>query len=498
MMATMNLSSLLVDSAANRPDGIAVRLDTDVLTYGQLDDLSARLAGGLARSGLHAGDRVGLMLPNSPAWPVAYYAVLRAGGTVVPINPLLKSRELTHYLVDSGARCLLASGEQLAAAEQPPDVDLRLVDLDRYRERLAAEEPLVGVAARDPHDTAVILYTSGTTGRPKGAELTHDNLTRNATVTATTLFGLGPGDVVLGCLPLFHSFGQTCALNASVRSGATLTLLPRFDAGRALELMARDSVTVFAGVPTMYTALLHHPGAAGAPVPSLRLCVSGGAALPVEVLCGFEATFGTMILEGYGLSETSPVACFNHPDRPRQPGSIGTPIEGVEMRLVDEDGSAVAPGEVGEIAIRGHNVMKAYWGQPEATAAVMAEGWFRTGDLGRRDEDGNYYVVDRKKDLIIRGGFNVYPREVEEVLYEHPAVAAVAVVGTPDARLGEEVGAAVVRKAGMDVTEDELREFVKARLAGYKYPRHVWFVEVLPTTATGKIMRREVEVPTFP
>ena len=491
-MATMNLSSLLVDSATRHADRLAVRLDADVLTYGQLDDLSARLAGALTRSGLQAGDRVGLMLPNSLAWPVAYYGVLRAGGTVVPINPLLKSRELTHYLVDSGASVLITAGDQ------QPDVDVAVLELDRFRELLANQEPLIEVVARAPDDTAVILYTSGTTGRPKGAELTHDNLTRNATVTATTLIGLGPEDVVLGCLPLFHSFGQTCALNASVRSGASLTLLPRFDAGRALDLMARDAVTVFAGVPTMYSALLHHPGAADADVRSLRLCVSGGAALPVEVLCGFEATFGTMILEGYGLSETSPVACFNHPDRSRRPGSIGTPIEGVEMRHVDAAGDVAPAGEVGEIAIRGHNVMKGYWGQPEATAAVMADGWFRTGDLGRRDEDGNYYVVDRKKDLIIRGGFNVYPREVEEVLYEHPAVAAVAVVAIPDDRLGEEVGAAVVRKAGTDVTEDELREFVKAGLAAYKYPRHIWFVDALPTTATGKIMRREVEVPAFP
>ena len=491
-MATMNLSSLLVDSATRHADRLAVRLDADVLTYGQLDDLSARLAGALTRSGLQAGDRVGLMLPNSLAWPVAYYGVLRAGGTVVPINPLLKSRELTHYLVDSGASVLITAGDQ------QPDVDVAVLELDRFRELLANQEPLIEVVARAPDDTAVILYTSGTTGRPKGAELTHDNLTRNATVTATTLIGLGPEDVVLGCLPLFHSFGQTCALNASVRSGASLTLLPRFDAGRALDLMARDAVTVFAGVPTMYSALLHHPGAADADVRSLRLCVSGGAALPVEVLSGFEATFGTVILEGYGLSETSPVACFNHPDRSRRPGSIGTPIEGVEMRLVDEVGDVAPAGEVGEIAIRGHNVMKGYWGQPEATAAVMADGWYRTGDLGRRDADGNYYVVDRKKDLIIRGGFNVYPREVEEVLYEHPAVAAVAVVAIPDDRLGEEVGAAVVRKAGTDVTEDELRAFVKAGLAAYKYPRLIWFVDALPMTPTGKIMRRDVEVPTFP
>ena len=491
-MAKMNLSSLLVDSAAGRPDCVAVRLDTDVLTFRQLDDLSARLAGYLTRAGLGPGDRVGLMLPNSLAWPVAYYGILRAGSVVVPINPMLKPRELAHYLVDSGARMLITAGDQW------PEVDVTVIGLDRFAELLAGEAPLVATTERDPGDTAVILYTSGTTGRPKGAELTHDNLTRNATVAATTLFGLGSEDVVLGCLPLFHSFGQTCALNASVRSGASLTLLPRFDAGRALEIIARDGVTVFAGVPTMYSALMHDPGAGEADVRTLRLCVSGGAALPVEVLHGFEAAFDTVVLEGYGLSETSPVACFNHPNRPRLPGSIGTPIEGVQLRLVDETGAEARPGEVGEIAIRGHNVMKGYWHQPEATAEVLTEGWFRTGDLGRRDDDGNYFIVDRKKDLIIRGGFNVYPREVEEVLYEHAAVAAVAVVGIPDARLGEEVGAAIVRKAGMDTTEEELREYVKARCAAYKYPRRIWFVDALPMTPTGKIVRREVEVPSVP
>jgi long-chain acyl-CoA synthetase len=277
----------------------------------------------------------------------------------------------------------------------------------------------------------VILYTSGTTGRPKGAELTHANLARNAAVTATTLLRLEPGDVVMGCLPLFHSFGQTCGLNAAVGAGASLTLLARFDPGKALEVIQRDQVTVFEGVPTMYVALLNHPGRGDADVGSLRLCVSGGAALPVEVLRGFEAAFGCIILEGYGLSETSPVASFNHPDRDRKPGSIGTPIEGVELRLVGLDGGDVAAGEVGEIAVRGHRLMKGYWAREEATREAIPDGWLRTGDLARQDTDGYFFIVDRKKDLIIRGGYNVYPREVEEVLYEHPAVAEAAVVGIP-------------------------------------------------------------------
>jgi long-chain acyl-CoA synthetase len=349
------------------------------------------------------------------------------------------------------------------------------------------------VARRADDDTAVILYTSGTTGTPKGAELTHANMRRNASVTATTLLALGPDDVVMGCLPLFHSFGQTCGLNAAVQSGACLTLISRFSAAQALRVIERDRVTVFEGVPTMYVGLLHE--AADAPDTStLRLCVSGGAALPVEVLHGFESAFGTVILEGYGLSETSPVATFNRRDR-RKPGSIGLPIEGVELRLVGENGQPVPAGEVGEIAIRGHNVMKGYRQRPEETAAAISGGWFRTGDLARADEDGFYYIVDRKKDMIIRGGYNVYPREIEEVLYEHPAVLEAAVIGVPHPSLGEEIAAAVALRPGAAVTPEELRDWVKQRVAAYKYPRHVWLADSLPKGPTGKILKREITVP---
>jgi long-chain acyl-CoA synthetase len=300
---------------------------------------------------------------------------------------------------------------------------------------------------------------------------------------------------MMGCLPLFHVFGLTCGLNATVTAGGTLTLLPRFDAGKALEIIHRDGVTIFEGVPTMYAAMLHHPDADPSHAASLRVCVSGGAAMPVEVLRGFEAKFGCVILEGYGLSETSPVASFNHPDKVRKPGSVGTPVEGVEMRLVGDSGATVPSGEVGEIAIRGHNVMKGYWDRPEATAEAIPDGWFRTGDLARCDEDGYYFIVDRKKELIIRGGYNVYPREIEEVLHEHPAVAEVAVVGIPHPELGEEVGAAVALKPGATATPEELRVFTKERVAAYKYPRHVWLVAELPKGPTGKILRREVRPP---
>jgi long-chain acyl-CoA synthetase len=304
-----------------------------------------------------------------------------------------------------------------------------------------------------------------------------------------------PDDVVMGCLPLFHVFGLTCGLNASVLSGSCLTLLPRFDGAKALGMIGRDHVTVFEGVPTMYAAMLHVPDRETYDVSSLRACVSGGSAMPVEVLRSFEEAFGCIVLEGYGLSETSPVASFNHPHAERKPGSIGTPVEGMEMRLVDDGGEEVGGDDVGEIAIRGEGLMKGYWNRPEATAESIPDGWFRTGDLARRDEDGYFFIVDRKKEMIIRGGYNVYPREIEEALYEHPAVAEVAVVGVPHSELGEEVGAAVAFKAGESADVDELREFAKARVAAYKYPRHLWVLDELPKGPTGKILRRSVELP---
>jgi len=490
-----NLALDLREAAQMYPDRPAVRLDDAVVSYALLDELSARVAGWLRERGLRHGDPVGIMLPNVPHFPVFYYGVLRAGGAVVPMNPLLKSREVAHYLGDSGARLVLAwettaSEAQAGAADAGASaVIVGGATLDAVRAWPLSPD----VAKRADDDTAVILYTSGTTGTPKGAELTHANMRRNASVTATMLLGLGPDDVVMGCLPLFHSFGQTCGLNAAVQSGACLTLIPRFSAAQALRVIERDQVTVFEGVPTMYVAMLHE-GAGTADTSALRLCVSGGAALPVEVLHGFESAFGTVILEGYGLSETSPVATFNRRDQ-RKPGSIGLPIEGVELRLISDSGDEVTDGAVGEIAIRGHNVMKGYRGRPEATAAAISGGWFRTGDLARADEDGFYYIVDRKKDMIIRGGYNVYPREIEEVLYEHPAVLETAVIGVADPSLGEEVAAAVVLRPGATATPQDLRDWVKQRVAAYKYPRHVWLTDALPKGPTGKILKREITAP---
>ena len=494
-----NLSSLLDQATADHPDRPAIKMDDLVLSYAQLREAAGRMSALLTSLGVEPGDRIGIMLPNVPAFPIAFYGALAADAIVVPMNPLLKSREVAYYLGDSGARALIAwhqfAGE---AAKGAADAGAALItaetpDLTGLLDELA---PATTQPQRHDDDNAVILYTSGTTGRPKGAELTHASLVRNAEISARTLFDVGPDDVIMGCLPLFHVFGLTCGLNVAVASAATLTLLPRFDPAKALDILQRDRVTLFEGVPTMYAAILHLPQADPAKARTLRACASGGAAMPVEVMRGFEEKFGCIILEGYGLSETSPVASFNHPDSERKPGSIGTPIEGVQMRLIDDEWNTVSGKDaIGEIAIRGHNVMKGYWGKPEATAEAIRDGWFRTGDMAKTDQDGYYYIVDRKKDLIIRGGYNVYPREIEEALHEHPAVAEVAVIGMPHPELGEEVGAAVALKPGASATPDELRSFVRDRVAAYKYPRKIWLIDSLPKGPTGKILRREVRPP---
>jgi long-chain acyl-CoA synthetase len=494
----LNLASIVTESSTRVPDNAAVRLGEAQLTYAELDERSARLVSLLSAHGVQPGDRVGVMLPNVPEFPIAYFGVLRAGGVVVPMNVLLKRREIAFYLNDSGAKLLLAwhgFAEEARAGAEEAGAELIEVEPTTFAALLAEHEPAPGIAETGEEDTAVILYTSGTTGKPKGAELTHANLHRNADVSSRTTCEIESGDVVLGALPLFHSFGQSVSMNASLMVGATLTLVPKFDPGEALETMQRDGVTHFYGVPTMYGALLHHPGREEYDTSALRTCITGGASMPVEVLRGFEDAFGAIVLEGYGLSETSPVASSTHPGTERKPGSIGTPIEGVEMRVVDENDEEVAQGEVGEIVIRGHNVMKGYWQRPDATAEAMRGGWFHSGDMARVDADGSFYIVDRKKDLIIRGGYNVFPREVEEVLYEHPKIREAAVLGIPHPELGEEVGAAVVTMEGEELLAEEVSAYVKDNLAAYKYPRVVWFLDDLPKGPTGKILKREIERP---
>ncbi|HEY6932836.1 MAG TPA: long-chain fatty acid--CoA ligase [Marmoricola sp.] len=517
----LNLSVFLEDSARRYPDRDAVVLGDNRLTYRQVDAAANQVANLLTSRGIEPGDRVALTCPNLPWFPIIYYGILKAGGVVVPMNVLNKAREVTYYLEDSGAKAYFCfqgtpdlpmgvdgkSGYD--AAEACTDFFLVMADpaapatiegVETLGQALQGQSPVFETCVRQETDTAVILYTSGTTGQPKGAELSHSNLVLNA-LASNRLFESKVGtDVHLVTLPLFHSFGSTVNMNAGFSVAATLVMLPRFDADQAVALLEKEEVTFFAGVPTMYWGLL---GALTDDVDvdriagNLRRAVSGGASLPVEIIRKFADRFHVQILEGYGLSETSPVATFSDPDRDPRPGSIGVPIFGVDCKLVDQGWTEVNADNsdedaVGEIAIRGHNIMKGYLNRPEATAEVMRDGWFRTGDLARRDKDGFYYIVDRSKDMIIRGGYNVYPREVEEVLMTHPDVSLAAVVGVPHDTHGEEVKAFVILNEGASTTAEELVAWGKEQMASYKYPRIVELVPSLPMTATGKILKREL------
>ncbi|WP_430335342.1 long-chain-fatty-acid--CoA ligase [Rhodococcus sp. ACT016] len=514
----LNLSVLLEDSARRYPDRIALVCGSERLTYAELDARACQVANLLTSRGVEPGDKVAISCPNVPQFAFVYYGILKAGAVVVPLNILLKSREIAYHLSDCDAVayfCFDGSEDPPMGAfgragfEDAPDCrDLFVITAEGTPARTAGVEILAEVlgdqpatfatVVRESPDTAVILYTSGTTGKPKGAELSHSNMTMNA-LTANRLFDSNPTrhDRYLVTLPLFHSFGQTVTMNAGLSTGATLVLMPRFEAHAALELMVAEEITVFAGVPTMYWGLLNALGEtehvdvdriAG----TIRRAISGGAALPVEILSRFHERFGVQILEGYGLSETSPLALFSDPERDPRPGSIGVPVWGIEARLVDELWEPVSDDEVGEIALRGHNIMKGYYNRPAATDEVMRDGWFRTGDLARRDGDGFYYIVDRAKDLIVRGGFNVYPREIEEVLMTHEAVSLAAVIGVPDESHGEEVKAFVILEPTATVTESDLVAWCREQMASYKYPRTVEFVPSLPMTATGKILKREL------
>jgi long-chain acyl-CoA synthetase len=492
-----NFAEELTGAAAEDAARPAIKLDDQGLTYGQLDEAAARVAGILRAQGVQPGDRVAVQLPTVPFFPIVFYGALRLGAVVVPLNPLLKDREIGYHLSDSGARVIVAwhaiSDAARWGSEEAGAVCLSVAP-GEFEQRLGAADPVREVVPRADDDTAVIIYTSGTTGTPKGAMLTNANLAATAR-TARDLCDIRPGDVTLATLPLFHVFGMSSVMNAAVVGRAMLTMVPRFEPGSALEVIQRDRATLFGGVPTMFTALLHHPDRERFDVSTLTLCVSGGASLPVEVLRGFDEAFGCNVLEGYGLTETTGMATFNTPDRERKPGSIGVPIGGSEIRVVDDDDRDVSQGDPGELVMRGPFVMKGYWKRDDATEQVMRDGWFHTGDIARFDDDGYLYIVDRKKDLIIRGGYNVYPRELEEVMYEHPAVREAAVVGIPHESLGEEVGAAVALNPGAEATPGELRLFMKERVAAYKYPRLIWLVDELPKGPTGKILKREITVP---
>jgi long-chain acyl-CoA synthetase len=490
-----NIANRVIERAATDPDLPAVKQGDTTLSYATLDLAAGRLATILSGRGVKSGDRVAMIMPNVLYFPIVYYAILRIGAIAVPMNPLLKAGEISFAWNDCGVKLAVVFplfGEEAAKAGSVTGTEVIITVPGKFDAELAQTERTERVAGLTGEETAVILYTSGTTGQPKGAELTHANLSSNVRTTIETLLPMGPGDVIFGGLPLFHSFGQTVGLNAAMAGGACLTMLPKFDAEQALSIISSDRVTIFLGVPTMYVGLLAAKNREHLDTSSLKVAASGGASLPVEVLRGVEQAFGFRLLEGYGLSETSPVASFNHPDRPSKPGSVGTPIRGVEFGLRDEEDREVADGEIGEIVIRGENVMKGYWNQPEATAEAMRGGWFHSGDLARRDEDGFYFIVDRKKDMIIRNGFKVYPREVEEILYTHPAVAEAAVFGVPDASCGEEVAALVTLKEGASSTDEELRNYVKEQIAAFKYPRIIRFGPI-PKGPTGKILKREIK-----
>ena len=513
-----NLSSLLEDSTTAYPDRTAIVLGDTRLTYAQVNAAANQVANLLAEKDIESGDKIALACPNLPYFPIVYYGILKAGAVAVPLNILLRGREIAYHLDDSDAVAVFAfegtpdlpMGQQVKAGFDATETCRHLfwISADPAAEAPEGTESYHAATARQPtsfhtvpaddDDTAVILYTSGTTGQPKGAELRHRNMADNARAGAD-LFKADPADpdTYLCTLPLFHTFGQSVIQNGAFAFSGTIVLQPRFEAKEALDLFLKEKITFFAGVPTMYWGFL---GAAegGLDVSgmkdNLRVAAAGGSALPREVHKNFRERFGVTILEGYGLSETSPVASFQPWGEEPRVGSIGKPIPGVDMKLINDDWSEVPddPEAVGEIAVKGHNVMKGYYGRPEATAEALRDGWFRTGDLATKDADGWYYIVDRSKDMIVRGGFNVYPRELEEVLMEHPAVSLAAVIGVPHESHGEEIKALVVKNAGDDMSEQELVDWGREQFASYKYPRIVEFRDELPMTSTGKILKREL------
>jgi long-chain acyl-CoA synthetase len=503
---SFNLATMLREARRTQPDKPLCHIGDLTFTYAQVDEISGRVATSLLGLGLQPGDKVAVQLPNLPQFLFAYFGILKAGLVMVPINPLLKASEIAFHLANSDSRLLVTfesfTEEAVKAAAELGGIPTYVVNLPgndwspehtRNYDELYLAEDTGEIEPTDADDTAVLLYTSGTTGKPKGAELTHFQLYMNCTVSGE-LFGFHDDDVGLAVLPLFHVFGLSSVLNVSVRYEGTIVLVPRFELELVLKAMEKHRVTVFSGVPTMYQALLH-ADTSRHDLSALRVGVSGGAAIPGEVIRGFEEKFpGVVILEGYGLSETASTTTFNISAEQRKVLSIGKPIWGVEVQVVDNNDKWLPPGQdnVGEIVIRGHNVMKGYYKNPEATAEAFRGGWFHTGDLAYSDEDGYLFIVDRMKDMVIRGGYNVYPREVEEVLYTHPAVAEAAVIGKPDERLGEEVVAVVILTVGSAVSPDELIGYAKERLAAYKYPREIRIIEEFPLGPTGKILKTEL------
>ncbi len=511
----LNLSVILEDSARRYPNSDAFTFMDTTLNYAQINGAANQFANGLKRIGIQPGDKVALSCFNLPYFPIIYFGILKAGAVVVPLSVLLKKDEIAYHLNDSDAKayfCFVGSadlpmGQMGYAGFQEAD---KCEHFYMIMPQATDPAPIEGVktlgmlmkgqsavfesVATSPDDTAVIIYTSGTTGRPKGAELTHSNIMLN-TVLSSNLGDVNHEDTLLVVLPLFHIFAMVVLMTAGIYKGAKHVLLPRFDAATVEGLFLKHAVTIFAGVPTMYWGLLNYASKAEnvkAISKKLRICLSGGASLPVQVLRDFEAKYEVPIIEGYGMSEGSPVVTFNHIGMERKPGSIGTAVWGVEVKLVDEHDNEVPLGEKGELLYRGHNVMKGYYKRPKENAETLRGGWLHSGDIAVKDEDGYYYIVDRTKDMIIRGGLNIYPREVEEVMIKHEAVSLVAVIGVPHEELGEEVKACVVLNEGASLSEGDLIDWTKERIAAYKYPRSIHFMDALPMSATGKILKKEL------
>jgi long-chain acyl-CoA synthetase len=496
---SFNLATILTETALATPEAPVNIFSGIETTYRELDEQSSLLAAGLSEIGLSPGQVVALQLPNMPQFLTAYFGILKAGMVVLPLNPMLMAPELEYHLADSGAAIMIG----LSGLHAEADRACQRLGVPLYLVRTSAPLPpgtqratdLIGIAPADPEivprnadDTAVLVYTSGTTGRPKGAELTHFQLYMNCTV-AGGLFGVRPADVTLAVLPFFHVFGLSSVINVSVRHGSCLSIVQRFQPADILDVLERTRCTIIAAVPTMLHALAQ-ADVTGRDLSALRVAVSGGASLPEDIMRTFEGKYGIEVLEGYGLSETASSCSFNRPGD-RRMLSIGKPLWGVTMRVGDVNDHPLPPGRdnVGEILIRGHNVMKGYLGQREATAVTLRGGWLHTGDLGYADEDGFYFIVDRAKDLVIRGGYNVYPREIEEVLYAHPGILEAAVIGKRDERLGEEVVAVVVRREDSDVSAEEIIAYCRRQLAAYKYPREIRFRTTLPKGPSGKILK---------
>jgi long-chain acyl-CoA synthetase len=511
----INLSVILEDSARKYPKKDAFIFMDNHFSYEQINAAANQVANGLISAGLQKGDRVALSCLNLPYFPMVYFGILKAGAIIVPLSVLLKKDEIAYHLENSGAKayfCFEGTAELPMAKEAKAGFDETdsCEQLYIITAKPTDPSPIEGAKTMGmlmanqaatfenvqtlADDTALIVYTSGTTGKPKGAELSHSNLIHNA-MLSTGITDLDNQDKQLIVLPLFHIFAMTVLMNAGLYKGATSVLLPRFDAEAVLSLMQKHTVTVFAGVPTMYWGLLNYENTKfdlKAIARNLKTCVSGGAALPVSVLEQFEEKFNVPILEGYGMSEGSPVVTFNQKAFGKKPGSVGTPVWGVEVKVVDENDKEVPVGEKGELIYRGHNVMKGYFNMPEQNEITLKNGWLHSGDVAVKDEDGFFFIVDRTKEMIIRKGLNVYPREVEEVMLKHESISMVAVIGVVDDESGEEIKACVVLHKGKEISDTDLIAWTKEHIAAYKYPRIIEFMEALPMSATGKILKKEL------